>query len=349
MGNIQQDQAEAHASLGMCLHELHCYETVYADCRDALHQWHAALLHLVHPSAQTPVALPTLSSPVPFPLWQGEDLTGKSLLIFSEHGFGDQIQFCRYVTRLLAAGIRWCTVVCDPPLVALLASLAGVDQVLVKGQDCPPHDFWLFYLSVPLHLATTPATIPDQIPYLHAPADRLARWEGLMPKQGFRVGLVWHGNPQHTNDANRSLPGLTVLAPLWSVPGVAFVSLQKGAGEKEASQPPPGQPILHWGDWIQDFADTAAIVTHLDLVISVDSAVAHLAGALGKPCWVMLPAVGTDWRWLHGRTDSPWYPGVLRLFHQEQPGEWSTVVQQIREALVHRVCANAPMAGPVES
>jgi len=134
------------------------------------------------------------------------------------------------------------------------------------------------------------------------------------------VGLVWKGNA--APNPHRSLPGLSTLASLWSIPGVTFVSLQKGPGEDEAAAPPAGQPILHLGSDILDFADTAAIVAQLDLVICIDTAIAHLVGALNKPCWVLLPAIGVDWRWLQERTDSPWYPGAMRLFRQSKSGDW---------------------------
>jgi hypothetical protein len=172
---------------------------------------------------------------------------------------------------------------------------------------------------------------------LHASPQKLAQWRGTMPpagsSMGLRVGIVWKGNPAFENDADRSLPHLSLLAPLWSVSGVSFISLQKGAGADEAAQPPAGQPLWDLGPGIADFADTAAIVSQLDLVISVDTAVAHLAGALGKPCWIMLPAYRTDWRWLTDREDSPWYPGVVRLFRQSPMGDWTSVVARLRQAL----------------
>jgi hypothetical protein len=153
-----------------------------------------------------------------------------------------------------------------------------------------------------------------------------------MPREGIRVGLVWKGSPQFENDADRSLPALDLLAPLGSVPGVNFVSLQKGAGEAEAARPPAGLEIVDLGSPVADFADTAAIVAGLDLVIAVDTAVAHLAGALGKPCWIMLPHYKTDWRWLEQRDDSPWYPRT-RLFRQPAMGDWRSVVAEIKTAL----------------
>ncbi|MBF0462747.1 MAG: tetratricopeptide repeat protein [Magnetococcales bacterium] len=357
---LQPECAEAHYNLGAFLQGQHRLAEAEAAYQHAIRSqpdhaeacWNLSLLYLSlgrfqegwplhearhHPNKREQRVVPLA---VPFPRWNGEPLPGHSLLLVAEQGLGDQIQFCRYAAHLKARGVRWLTLVCAAPLAALFASLAGVDQVLVPStsHDYPAHDYWAFYLAIPLHLATTLATIPQEIPYLRAPADRLAVWERGLPPADFRVGLVWKGNLNNKKGTDRSLPALTVLAPLWSVPGVAFVSLQKGDGEAEASQPPPDQPLFHPGAAIQDFADTAAIVTHLDLVISIDSAVAHLAGALGKPCWVLLPARETDWRWLQGRADSPWYPGVMRLFRQKRPEEWSAVVEEVRAALVVLVC-----------
>ncbi len=275
----------------------------------------------------------TLPVATTIPMWRGESLEGKSVMLIPEQGIGDQIQFCRYVPLLKSMGVVHLTVVCDVSLTALLASLSGGDAVLEKWSDTDHHhDFWIYYLSIPGRLQTQLHSIPDRIPYLSVSEERYARWGKYFRRDGLlRVGLVWKGNANHRNDAQRSLPHLRVLAPLWSVPGVIFVSLQKG--EAEGCNPPPEQPFYPLGETVMDFADTAAIVAHLDLVISIDSAVAHLAGALGKRCWVLLPAWNTDWRWLHGRTDSPWYPGTMRLFRQTHFGDWSEVVQQMVRAL----------------
>jgi tetratricopeptide (TPR) repeat protein len=273
--------------------------------------------------------------------WQGEPLTGKALLVLSEQGFGDAIQFCRYLPLLKELRAASITLKCRAELNTLFATLAGVDAVTDRAaQDIPPHDFWTFLHSIPFHCKTTLQNIPARIPYLHALPERLARWSPHLPAAGFRVGLAWKGNRIHSNDAKRSLAGLAILRPLWSVAGVAFVSLQKGQGEDEASQSAADQPLLDLGAEIADFADTAAIVEQLDLVICVDTSVAHLAGALGKPCWVMLPDYKTDWRWLRERSDTPWYPHTMRLFRQAARDDWESVVADIRQALSDLV-ANA--------
>jgi hypothetical protein len=270
---------------------------------------------------------------LPFPHWQGESLDGKSIVIWPEQGFGDEIQFARYFPMLKARNVSRLTLVCKPPLKTLLENVDGVDAVVPFSEvaSLPYHDYWAFPMSLPQHFSTTVETIPSRLPYLSAPSERLSQWRKRLPTGGLKVGLVWKGNA--APNPHRSLPGISTLAPLWSVPGVTFVSLQKGPGEDEAVRSPTGQPILHLGSDILDFADTAAIVVQLDLVICIDTAIAHLVGALNKPCWVLLPAIGIDWRWLHDRTDSPWYPRVMRLFRQTKPTDWSPTIGEVAQAL----------------
>ena len=269
------------------------------------------------------------------PRWQGENLTGKSVLIGYEAGHGDMIQFCRYAAVLKAQGAASITMICHPALKRLFAGLEGVDGLFAPDEPIPAAgwDYWTTLLSVPCYCKTRLDSIPANIPYLHAPEEQVKEWAQRLPKNGLRVGLVWKGNPQFENDADRSLPSLDVLASLGQVSEVRFISLQKGAGEDEALQPPGGLPLTHIGAQLADFADTAAVVANLDLVISVDTAVAHLAGALGKPCWVLLPDYKADWRWMADRTDSPWYPGTMRLFRQPKMGDWNSVVAGVVAAL----------------
>lgn len=314
------DYDDAQFNLGLLLLSLGQFEEGWS-----LHEMRHAL-NLKERNVNTTVA--------PCPRWNGEEIRGKSLLILPEQGFGDQIQFCRYANVLKEMGAKHITLVCEPALVTLFQSVRGVDCVVGKqGPIVSNSDFWIHYLSLPYHLGTTLESIPNHIPYLHVLPKGKTHWDQVLPKDKFLVGLVWKGESTHKNDAKRSLPGLQVYAPLWSIPGVVFISLQKGRGEVEANQPPLGQPIVPMGQFIQDFADTAAIISHLDLVISIDSAVAHLAGALGKPCWLLLPAWNTDWRWLQDRNDSPWYPGVMRLFRQTKPDDWSEIVAQLAREL----------------
>lgn len=174
-------------------------------------------------------------------------------------------------------------------------------------------------------------SIPAPIPYLKPQPELVRHWRERLPQQGLRVGLAWKGNPDFENDADRSLPSLMTLAPLAAVPA-HFVSMQKGRGEAEALQPPVGMSLHAIGPQLSDFADTAAVIANLDLVISVDTAVAHLAGALGKPCWLLLPDYRCDWRWMTERSDSPWYPS-MRLFRQTPGGGWAPVIEQVAAAL----------------
>jgi len=269
------------------------------------------------------------------PRWQGEPLAGKSIVVGFEAGHGDMIQFCRYTAQLKRMGAAQITVVCHPGLKTLFTGLPGADEVL-SFQDAVPAsgwDFWTLPMSLPHHYQTRLDSIPAAIPYLAADPARAAHWSRQLPAGQPRVGLVWKGNAHFENDTERSLPGLDTLAPLAAVVGVQFVSLQKGPGEQEAEHPPAGLSLLPLGAALQDFADTAALVDNLDLVISVDTAVAHLAGALGKPCWVLLPDFQTDWRWLVGRSDTPWYPERMRLFRQPPGGGWATVIADVARAL----------------
>lgn len=272
----------------------------------------------------------------PFPLWQGEPLQGKRLIVIADGGYGDIIQCCRYFAQLKNLGAARTGLICQPALAPLLSQVAGLDEVLTTESKSPADawDYWIPALSLPRCCGTRPDNIPALLPYLRADPERMERWsQRLSDSQGLRVGLVWRGNPNFENDDQRSLPHLDLLAPLGQVPGVSFISLQKGRGEDEALAPPVGLSLLPLGSEVQDFADTAALITQLDLVITVDTAVAHLAGALGKPCWVLLPEYKTDWRWLTEREDTDWYPGVMRLFKQPTMGDWDSVIDRVRDEL----------------
>ncbi|APW42387.1 tetratricopeptide repeat protein [Rhodoferax saidenbachensis] len=276
-----------------------------------------------------------LQAHLDIPRWQGEPLTGKSILIGLEAGQGDMIQFARYAALLKSRGAARVTLLCHASLKTLFTSLQGVDEVLAFDEAIPRTgwDCWTPAISIPLHCATRIDAIPASLPYLHAAPELMAQWRARLPAQGLRVGLVWKGNPRFENDFDRSLQGLHMLAPLTQVEGVSFISLQKGQGEEEALCPPTGFDVLPLGSQLADFADTAAVVAQLDLVISVDTAVAHLAGALNKPVWLLLPYYKTDWRWLQDRTDSLWYPGCMRLFRQSASENWAPVVEEVRVAL----------------
>ena len=319
---LQPGYPEARLNLGLLLLSLGRYVEAW-PYHEARHYPDTKERQAIHPKFA-------------FPQWQGESLQGKTLVIYTEQGHGDNVQFVRYAPLLKARGLARLTLVQTAALIPLVQTVAGVDAVVDNLAAVPTHDYWCFPLSLPLHLGTTVDNIPATLPYLRVLPERAARWRQRIPGKGFKVGLVWKGNPEHKEDIHRSISSLSALAPLWRVPGISFVSLQKGEGEEEARNPPPGQPLLHLGNEIADFADTAAIIAELDLLITIDSAVAHVAGALGKPVWVLLPAIGTDWRWLRDRPDSPWYPGVMRLFRQQADESWEQTAARVATALQTR-------------
>ena len=279
------------------------------------------------------------------PRWQGEQLTGKTLMIGFEGGHGDLIQFCRYVSMAKGQGAAGIAIVCQPSLKALLTRLAGVDEVIAFDEYVPASgwDYWTPALSFPFILRTRLDTIPADLPYLHADPIKIAQFAHLtaVDRRQLRIGLAWKGNPRFENDSDRSLASLDVLAPLGELRNTCFFSLQKGAGEHEARWPGQSLAITDLSPHLGDFDDTAAIIMNLDLVISVDTAVAHLAGALGKPCWVLLPEYKTDWRWLTERDDSPWYPYTMRLFRQTEAGNWTSVIAAVAAALRDLIATNA--------
>ena len=271
------------------------------------------------------------------PRWNGDALDGKSLLVGFEAGHGDMIQFCRYLPWLKQRGAQRVTLVCQPGLKRLFARLAGVDEVLPYGEPLSLQDYecWTTPMSLSFLFGTRLDTIPPGLPYLSVdPAALRHAHEMLGTREpGLHVGLAWKGNPLFENDAERSLPSLAPLAPLADLKGIRFYSLQKEPGDDEAYAANAAFPLHDLGPLLNDYYDTAAVILNLDLVISVDTAVAHLAGALNKRCWVLLPDFNTDWRWLAARNDSPWYPGVMRLFRQKSDRQWSTIVDEIRQAL----------------
>ncbi|HYO10812.1 MAG TPA: tetratricopeptide repeat-containing glycosyltransferase family protein [Tepidisphaeraceae bacterium] len=267
------------------------------------------------------------------PQWDGSMLHGKSILLYAEQGLGDTIQFVRYATlvaRERAAGRV--IVECDAALASLVATIEGVSDVRVKGAALPPFDVQCPLVSLPLKFGTTIQTIPGRAPYVSVDPARAVRWrEELKLSQGVRnVGLVWAGSAVHKNDRNRSMR-LGDLASLATVEDVRWISLQVGPASEQLRAPPPGLMIEEVGSRLTDFSDTAALVTELDLLISVDTSPAHVAGALGRPVWLLLPRV-PDFRWLLDRADSPWYPS-MRLFRQPAAGAWEPVVRAVAEAL----------------
>ncbi len=258
--------------------------------------------------------------------WQGESLAGKHIYVQAEQGFGDTLQFARYMPLLLARGAKVTLRVHQQLVTLLRESLPGVVVIGDRG-DPAPYQCDAVLLSLPRVFRTRLETIPADVAYLRAPADALRRWsERLAKLQGLKIGIVWAGNPEHVNDTRRSLD-LTRLSPLFDVPGTSFVSLQFGPRAADLKKLKRKPPIEDLAAKFEDFTDTAAAIAALDLVITVDTSVAHVAGAVGKPVWVLLPWV-TDWRWLLNREDNPWYP-TMRLFRQKKGEDFADVIARV--------------------
>jgi Flp pilus assembly protein TadD len=269
------------------------------------------------------------------PYWDGSDLTGKAILLMVEQGYGDVFQFARYAPLLQERGARVLLEVV-PDIHALMSTLAGVNQLVIAGLQQPAFDLVCPLLSVPLWYGTTMETIPAKVPYLSADPRLVEAWQRKYFRNdpNLKIGIAWAGRPTHANNHNRSMT-LAALAPLADIPGVTFYSIQKGDASKQLATPPPGMKIIDLSTALTDFNQTAAVIAGLDLVIAVDTGVVHLAGALGKPVWVLVPFV-PDWRWLLDREDTPWYP-TMRLFRQKNIGDWAGVMQRVADSLRARV------------
>ncbi|WGS44324.1 tetratricopeptide repeat protein [Burkholderia sp. JSH-S8] len=285
-----------------------------------------------------------LSLRLPVARWQGESLEGKSLFVHCEQGLGDAIQFARYFPLLKAQGVARLTIVCDPPLKRLFRGLKCVDEIIVPGSPAEffRYDYWCMSMSLPFRFGTTLDTIPASLPYVGIPENCRRRWKQRLrqrlPSGQPRVGLVWAGDPrptdavQNATDRRRSIR-LGAYSPILQIPGITFVSLQKGddARSQLHALPPALRPVDLMNE-VEDFVDTGAIIQNLDLVITVDTSVAHLTGALNIPVWILSRYDGC-WRWLQDRDDSPWYPEVARLFRQERAGDWDVVVDRVAAEL----------------
>ncbi|NVO16642.1 MAG: tetratricopeptide repeat protein [Rhodoplanes sp.] len=264
------------------------------------------------------------------PEWQGEPLAGRTILLHAEQGLGDTLQFVRFVPAV-AADAAAVVLQVQAPLVALLAQAFPGVRVIVAGEAAPPFDWHLPLMSLPFRLGTTLATLPADVPYLFPASRKLAAWrERFAARPGLKVGLVWAGNPKHRFDQRRSIP-LAALLPHLPQEGVALYSLQKDPRPKDRASLAERPDIVDLSDALGDFSDTAAAVAALDLVVTVDSAVAHLAGALARPTWLLTPHA-LDWRWLRDRADSPWYP-TMRLIRQSRARDWSDVLARLDEGL----------------
>jgi tetratricopeptide (TPR) repeat protein len=349
-----RDDPQIHVCVGAALgargrfhdEEAHYRHALTLDADHADAQHNLALLHLRRgefaegwalyekrwqASKYAPIEVPGIVE------WKGEPIAGRKLLLVGEQGHGDQLQFVRYAAVLERMGATVDALV-PRNIAELVSGVRGVDRVLT---DKPPHgyDFWTPMMSVPYRVASIEPRVPAEIPYLHVSAARIGEWPRRVAERAGtrrRVGIVWAGSPSFANDRFRSMP-LAALDALAGVPDIAWFSLQKGAARAQLE----GSALKAFDltDHVDDFADTAAFVEQLDLVIAVDTSVAHLAGALGKPVWVLLPA-NYDWRWMLDRDDSPWYP-TMRLFRQTTLGDWAPVVESVRAALIPSVPASA--------
>jgi len=262
------------------------------------------------------------------PRWDGSTFVDKSLFVHCEQGFGDTLQFVRYLPLVKARGG---TVLFEvwPSLMNLLHGFEGVDELaeLSINRSMVKFDCYISLMDLPKIFGTTLDTIPCDVPYIHADLTKADYWRGRLDGADFKVGIVWAGKPEHGNDHNRSCE-LKHFASLGEIEGVKLYSLQKGDAAAHLDN---SSGIIGLADQFEDFTDTAAVIENLDLVISVDTAVVHLAGAMGKPVWTLLP-FAPDWRWMLERDDSPWYP-TMKLFRQEKWGDWSGLFARVAQQL----------------
>ena len=274
------------------------------------------------------------------PLWTGADLHGRRILLHAEQGFGDFIQFIRYAPLVAGRGGE-VIVGCPPSLRSLLATVPGVKEAVTDRTALPPFDVQAPVMSLPAIFRTTLENLPREVPYLSAPATGLVLPEA--PEARLKVGLVWAGAAKHKNDRRRSLPA-ELLGELADLPGIQWHSLQVGPRAEDLARLGMAGKFTDWNGRLHDFADTASVIAQLDLVISVDTAVAHLAGALGKPVWT-LHAFAAEWRWMVGREDCPWYP-TMRLFRQATPGDWPELLARVKVELGRLLAGAAGSAAP---
>ena len=349
---LMPKDVETHRHLAVALHSLRRHEEAIESCERAIAlspedvdaHWNRAIIHLITGRYQEgwrgfewrweDGVYARKRRSFPQPLWLGlEDIGGKTVFVHAEGGLGDTLQFCRYAPLLLERGARVIFEV-QPSLITLLREMDPRIEFISREQNqiLPEFDFQVPTMSLPLAFGTTLQTIPAKLPYLHCPKAEAQKWSAHFgPCTRPRIGIACSGNRGHGDDRNRSLP-MSLLAPLFQK-DAEFHCIQKVIREtdREAAMT---FPMRTWENDLSEFADTAALMHYLDLIITVDTSVAHLAGALGKPTWLMLPHE-PDFRWLYDRDDSPWYPQVMRLFRQREPGQWQSVIDQIWQNLSH--------------
>jgi Tfp pilus assembly protein PilF len=322
---LQPEHADAHLALGQNLLALGEFAPGWLE-----YEWR-------NRTEAGKTALPAMTSAA----WNGMRIPSGRLLMVGDQGYGDTIQFARYIP-MLAERCEQLILGCSAEMAPLLAAMPGVAQYCHRWTDVPAHAAHCRLSSAPGLLHTSLETIPASIPYLFADPARVAVWrerlDARLPADTRRIGLAWIGRPTHPNDRRRSLP-LARLAPLGTVGGASFVSLQKPLPQSDAASLSLFPGLADFSDELTDFGETAAVIANLDMVITADTAVGHLAGALGKPVWILLPKAA-DWRWLLGRSDSPWYP-TARLFRQTIPGAWDQVIAEAAAALADALRTHA--------
>lgn len=347
---LQPDFAEAHSSLGTGLSALGRLDEAAAAYEEALRlkpdypdaHWNRSLLWLLRGDyargwpdyewrwrCKKAFPLPPLTAP----RWDGTPLDGRTILLYAEQGLGDTLHFVRYAPLVKTRGGR-VILQCQGSLIPLLSRCSGIDELVAWGAPSPACDVWSPLMSLPALFHSTLDTIPATLPYLFADPLLVENWrKRLAELPGFKVGIVWQGSPRHAWDRHRSVP-LACFEPLARIPDVYLISLQKGPGEEQIASLAGSFPLITFDQLDQHagaFMDTAGILRNLDLVISIDTAIAHLAGGLGVPLWMPLHHV-PDWRWLMHRDDNPWYPSA-HLFRQPAPGDWTSVFDRIAEEL----------------
>lgn len=325
-------------------------EKVWAQCVQALPNEHAPRMYqslavISHGKLQegfrlrdpcvTDARRTPITPPQNYSRWEGQDLRGKSIVMWTEFGFGDEIMFARFVSVFKRElGAKMVSIICQRPIVTILKSLQDADLVLAddEAKSCPDHDYWVFPHSIPVHYPMTINAIPNYTPYISAERSIKVKWQERLPKSKLKVGLVWKGNPTHENDAMRSIHDFSVIKPLFDIDHVSFISLQHGEAEQLFIQATNGNNrFAAVGSELTDFAETAAVVSLMDIMICVDTSVAHLAGALGVPTLLLLPTF-QDWRWFNGLNPSPWYPSI-QVLQQEKMGDWKPLILKITQIL----------------
>ncbi len=319
---LKPDYAEVHNNLGMALLLTGEFSQGWKE-----YEW------------RSNAKVPTYPHRLEAPRWDGSPFVGKRLLVHYEQGLGDSIQFARYLPMVKDQGG---TIILEErkPLLGLFQQFSEIDELVEASPNTKPavkFDIYVPFMSLPAIFGTTPETIPAEVPYIGADSEKVRYWQNRLDGADFKVGIAWAGRATHKNDRNRSC-ALEHFAPLAKIDGVKLYGLQKGKAASQANQLPEDMEVTNLGEQLEDFTDSAAAIENLDLVISVDTAAAHLAGAMGKKVWTLLP-LSPDWRWMLDRQDSPWYP-TMRLFRQEKCGDWDGVFSRVAEEL-RKLAANS--------